>query len=154
MRRKTISSSTPAEPAPDDNRSAVLETALRLLTRREHTRLELQHKLARRAFAAELIEQVLDELTRDDLLSDARFAELYTSQRADKGYGPLRIAAELRERGVDPQLADQALAVLDDFWPENLVRLARKRFDWRPGVQVAVGERAGKPVFFAIAALP
>lgn len=120
---------------------------MRLLTRREHTRLELQHKLARRAFDAGLIEQVLDELIRDGLLSDARFAELYTGQRADKGYGPLRIAAELRERGVDPALADQVLAVLNDFWPENLARLARKRFDLRPGVAVAMGERARQTRF-------
>lgn len=46
------------------------------------------------------IEQAVTRLLQDGLLSDERFAESYIHMRKNKGYGPLRIEQELRERGV------------------------------------------------------
>jgi regulatory protein len=75
--------------------------ALRLLARREHARAELAMKLEQRGHEGNLIARVLSDLEERGLLSNERFAEEYVRYRYNRGYGPLRIRAELRERGVD-----------------------------------------------------
>lgn len=99
-----------------------------LLARREHTRLELQRKLCRKGFDADLVEEVVARLAAEGLLSDARFAATYVAARTARGEGPLRIRAALRERGVSDTLIAE---VLDDGaadW-QALIRAAwRKRF--------------------------
>jgi regulatory protein len=102
--------------------------ALELLARREHTRLELRQKLLQRGFPADRIEPVLEQLVEERLLDETRFAELYAGARADKGYGPLRVARELRERGVPEEVVAATLAALEDDWLPKLRELHRKRF--------------------------
>ncbi len=102
--------------------------ALDLLARREHSRLELRQKLLQRGFPIDLIEPALDRLSEERLLDEGRYAELYACSRADKGYGPLRIARELRERGVPEAMVAATLAALEDDWQPKLRELHRKRF--------------------------
>lgn len=102
--------------------------AIELLARREHSRLELRQKLAQRGFPTEHLEPVLNQLVGDGLLNEGRYAEMYAGSRADKGYGPLRIASELRERGIPDELTDAAIAALNEFWIPKLRELHRKRF--------------------------
>ncbi len=102
--------------------------AIDLLARREHSRLELRQKLAQRGFPMEHLEPVLNHLTEDGLLNESRYAEMYACSRADKGYGPLRIASELRERGISQEQVDLALAALENDWLPKLRELHRKRF--------------------------
>jgi regulatory protein len=92
--------------------------ALNLLARREHSQQELQAKLLAKAFDAAIITQVLEQLVAKDLLSDARFAELYTEQRSRKGYGPAKIRQELHQRGVSAGLIEQMLAIHANSWQE------------------------------------
>lgn len=113
---------------PDATLTEVRRSALNLLARREHSTLELRHKLSQRGFAADLIAAVLEELVAENLLSDARYAEIYAHSRTDKGYGPRRIQQELRERGVAEEIIAVILAELDDFWMVKLSELHRKRF--------------------------
>ena len=101
---------------------------LELLAWREHSRLELRQKLIQRGYPAEAVAAALDQLVAERLLDESRYAEIYASSRADKGYGPLRIACELRERGIPDELTDAALAALDEFWMPKLRELHRKRF--------------------------
>jgi regulatory protein len=105
--------------------------ALELLARREHSRLELRQKLLQRGYPAERIEPALDRLVAERLLDESRYAELYACARADKGYGPLRIERELRERGVPDDAVAAALAGLADAWSPKLRELHRKRFKSR-----------------------
>lgn len=74
--------------------------ALDLLARREHSRLELQRKLAARGFSESLIGPTLDDLEASGTLATARFAESFIRSRVATGKGPVRIRAELAERGV------------------------------------------------------
>ncbi|CDI02651.1 putative Regulatory protein recX [Candidatus Competibacter denitrificans Run_A_D11] len=113
---------TSAEPA------VIRAKALELLARREHSRLELRQKLLQRGFPAEPIGLVLEQLAAERLLDEGRYAELYACSRADKGYGPLRIARELRERGVPEEIVTATLAMLEDSWPAKLRDLHHKRF--------------------------
>jgi regulatory protein len=108
--------------------------ALRLLARREHSRLELRHKLLVRNFTETAVESVVARLVDSGLLSDQRFAEVYARSRFERGYGPLRIRAELDERGVGAGLAERALADLCCPWVESAQRQRSKRFGRRlPG---------------------
>jgi regulatory protein len=88
--------------APDPDAVAeAYEQALKLLVRREHSRRELAHKLGERDHPAAAAEAALDRLEAEDALNDARFAEEYARARFAKGFGPVRVVAELREHGID-----------------------------------------------------
>ncbi len=81
---------------------------MQLLARREHSRQELAHKLAKHAETPAEIETVLDELAKRGMLSDARFAEMRTHILARK-FGASRIAQDLRARGVSDDVAGKAV---------------------------------------------
>lgn len=83
-----------AQPPPD-----LKARALNFLTRREHSRRELGHKLARWCEDPTEIAQVLDELQARGWLSEQRLIEQLAQARRGK-YGSRRIAHELREKGV------------------------------------------------------
>ena len=106
----------------------VRDVALNLLARREHSILELKHKLVRRGFTSATVKMVLDQLVAEDLLNETRYAEVYAYHRVDKGYGPLRIRQELRERGVEDAIVSAILGELDDLWMKKLTQVQRKRF--------------------------
>jgi regulatory protein len=93
-----------------EDRPACRRRAMDLLARREHSRLELERKLAARSFDEALVADVLDELEHDGLLSAERFAQSFVEARYARGQGPRRIGRELAERGVDapPGLIDDA----------------------------------------------
>lgn len=116
----------PAEP--DLTAEACEATAVRLLARREHARNELAAKLRQRGFAGEVIDEVLSDLASRGLLSDDRFAEEYVRYRYNRGYGPLRIRAELRDRGVDDDIADPWLRDPALDWTEAAREARLKRF--------------------------
>lgn len=119
--------------------------ALNLLARREHSRLELARKLRQRGMAGADLEQVLDELAAARLLSDTRFAEEYARSRAGRGYGPVRIRAELRERGIDDAGIQTALAELGEDWCQQARAARQRRFGAEPPVDLK--ERARQSRF-------
>lgn len=107
--------------------------AVALLSRREHSRVELARKLRRHLEAddpAEL-ERVLDRLQQQGLLSDARFAAGFVRQRSSR-YGDLRLSRDLRERGVPAAEADAAMATLDGTEAERALAAWSRRFDALP----------------------
>ena len=85
------------------------ERALALLARREHSRTELARKLAGHVEGEDL-PALLDDLERQNLLSDARFADMVAHARAGR-HGSVRVRAELRDKGVPAELIE---AVVDD----------------------------------------
>ncbi|WP_372965570.1 regulatory protein RecX [Marinobacter sp.] len=101
--------------------------ALRLLARREHSRYELSLKLRQRKIGKNVIDLVLDDYEKEGWLNDARFADIYARQRMDVGYGPLRIMAELQQRGVHQ--SPECLAEMSDAdWCRLAAQLRDKRF--------------------------
>ena len=80
--------------------------ALRLLARREHTRLELGRKLAPHAESSEALAALLDALERKNQLSDVRYAEERSRQLARK-YGAARIRQDLRSKGIGDALLER-----------------------------------------------
>jgi regulatory protein len=134
MKRRSISAD---EVDPEDGDSsnrmaedavAVRNSALNLLARRDHSRYELQQKLLRRGFAGQTIDTVLALLVDEQLLDEMRYAESYTRMRAEKGYGPLRIRMELRERGIETGVIARILADYNEIWSDKLEYAHDKRF--------------------------
>jgi regulatory protein len=101
--------------------------ALRLLARREHSRLELSLKLHQRKIDNTVIEAVLDDYEEKGWLDDNRFADVYARQRMDHGYGLLRIVGELQQRGVH-QIPECLGEVTETTWCERAIELRRKRY--------------------------
>lgn len=99
-----------------------------LLARREHSRQELLQKLQRRVENKALLEASLDSLVEDNLLSDERFCEAFVRSRMNNGYGPVRIKAELKTRGVSEQWLTQYLNPQADDWLERLAELVQRKF--------------------------
>lgn len=119
-----------------DSCKALRKKAMDLLARREHSVGELQRKLHAhvdgRAKAQNLdagvINDVLVQLQNEGLLSDERFTEAFVRYRSNNGYGPQRIQAELRERGVSEKIAATYLDVGDPQWFERALSVRNKRF--------------------------
>ncbi len=99
-----------------------------LLARREHSRKELRHKLLKRFSFPNVVEQVLDTLAQDNYQSDERFTEAFVASRVNKGQGPMRIAMELRERGIGPDLTATYLNHSDEQWRKLAADVRRRRF--------------------------
>ncbi|MGB7502083.1 MAG: recombination regulator RecX [Azonexus sp.] len=92
---------------PDSGR-ALRVAALRLLTRRDHSRAELKAKLAATAESEEQLDTVLDILQAERLLSDHRYATQRVVARAGR-YGDARLKQELRQQGVSDEDISAAL---------------------------------------------
>lgn len=118
----------PETPEPEDRSVEVEHKLVELLARREHSRQELRHKLEQRGYGFDEVEPVLAELAAQGLQSEARFAEHYARDREQRGYGPVRIRMELRERGIDEALIGTALAELDVDWFAAARAARHKRF--------------------------
>jgi regulatory protein len=109
-----------------EDRPTPRRRALDLLARREHSRRELERKLAARDYEPEQISETLDQLGRENLQSDQRFAESFVQARAAKGQGPVRIRRELGDKGVDDADAYLREAGLD--WAGLARETRSKRF--------------------------
>lgn len=99
-----------------------------LLARREHGRVELTRKLRQRGAPDELIEQALDRLAEEGLLSEARYLESFISHRSNTGYGPARIREELGQRGLSRGDIDQALRESGVDWAARLQDVWQRKF--------------------------
>jgi len=106
------------------------ERALRLLARREHSRAELERKLRAHATPEDDPEALIQDLSQRKLLSDERYAESRVHSLSRK-FGAARIAHELRAKGLDKGLADQASKAA------RATEVERAREVWRRKFRVA-----------------
>ncbi|MEO3925853.1 regulatory protein RecX [Micromonosporaceae bacterium B7E4] len=106
-------SATPS--APRDEAEQAREICLRQLAVRPRTRAELATALARRGISAEVAAQVLDRYDEVGIIDDAAFARAWVSSRHQgRGLARRALANELRQRGVDADIATEALGELDE----------------------------------------
>jgi len=111
-----------------DTPVAVRRSAMDLLARREHGRVELTRKLRQRGALPEMIDQELDRLTDEGLLSESRYLESFISYRSRSGYGPVRIREELGQRGLQRSDVEQALRECGVDWAAQLADVWRRKF--------------------------
>ena len=99
-----------------------------LLARREHARGELERKLVAAGFDADVSADVLQRLADEGLQSDRRFVESFVQSRINQGKGPLRIHADLGQRGVPAALVDDVLGHIDEDWRALATEVRVKKF--------------------------
>jgi regulatory protein len=100
----------PSDPPSDVSTGAIRAAALRLLGRRDYTHAELGSRLTTRGYPGDAVKDVLAQLAAERLVDDHRAAAAHvrTASRV-KGRGRQRIARELTARGVDEDVAADAL---------------------------------------------
>lgn len=107
----------PGPPEDDlgDPVSAARGICLRALTGAPKTRSQLADLLAARDIPDDAAETVLDRLTEVGLIDDAAFARAWVSSRqAGRGLARRALSAELRAKGVDAEVAAEAVEAVDD----------------------------------------
>ncbi|CAK0750205.1 Regulatory protein RecX [Gammaproteobacteria bacterium] len=117
---------------PFEDRASARAKALELLTRREHSRRELHIKLRTRGFSAKDAETAVECLADQGLQSDDRFLESFVEGRATRGQGPLKIAAELRLRGLTGERVTTALNFHAERWRDLACSVRVRRFGILP----------------------
>ena len=108
--------------------SKIHNYVLKLLALREHSKYELERKLINKGYVISEIAPVLKKLELDGLQSESRFVESYIYMRFQRGFGPVKIKAELNERGVASELIEQALTEYKSRWLDLAKKVRVKKF--------------------------
>jgi regulatory protein len=101
--------------------------ALRYLSMREHSRLELGRKLAPYAEEGEDVDALLDFLEKNNWLSAERFSESLIHRRAGR-YGNSRVVAELQSHGVAGEALQELKSRLNDSESARACEVWRRKF--------------------------
>lgn len=99
-----------------------------MLSRREHSVSELVRKLNKGDGCSEDVLAVVEQLRDEGLQSDDRFTEAYIHSRVQRGYGPVRIRQELRERSISDELLASHLEINDPRWNEEVRHVREKKY--------------------------
>ena len=124
------------KPATSKNTSSksALNTALRILTRRDHSRYELVRKLKQRGFSKEDIDDAVSACENFDYINDERTAKIYIRQLKRKGYGKKRIQLELNKKSLKgariQHILDESVSAIDEQeGAERILKKNMKRFE-------------------------
>lgn len=92
------------------------ESALRLLSYRSRSVTEIRRKLVGNNFPEEVVDEVVEQLSRTGLLDDEKFSRDWVKSRttSSRPMGRTRLAWELRSKGVEPTMVDEALEDVDE----------------------------------------
>ncbi|HEX3844279.1 MAG TPA: regulatory protein RecX [Steroidobacteraceae bacterium] len=121
----------PIRPEAAADPEAIRAAALALLARRDWLTGELKAKLQADGYDPQASAGVVAELMTERLLDDARYAERYVASRAERGQGPVRIAAQLASLGAPRELIDAALESGPD-WRAVAAAVRRRKFGVLP----------------------
>ena len=105
--------------------------ALRLLSQREHSRAELERKLAPHEDVPGELAKALDELQARDFINDGRAIESVVHRRASK-LGAGRIKQELAAKGLSGDAVAEAMAGLRETELSRAQEVWRKKFGQPP----------------------
>jgi regulatory protein len=119
------SAATDREPDPESVARAI---ALRMLTGAPRSRAELMAAMARKGVPTGAADAVLDRFTEVGLIDDAEYARMLVHARqSERSLARRAIGVELRRRGIDDDLAAEALGNVDDEDEERAARVLVRR---------------------------
>lgn len=101
--------------------------ALKLLSMREHSRLELERKLAPHATSPEQLHEVLAFLEHKDFINEQRVVESVVHRRATK-QGAAKVKQELAQKGLSPERISEAVEQLRETEYERAQQLWQRKF--------------------------
>jgi len=102
--------------------------ALRLLSQREHSRAELERKLAAHEEVPGELAKALDELQARDFINEDRVIESVVHRRAGK-LGAARVRQELSAKGLSGEAVAAAMEGLRESEFSRALAVWRKKFD-------------------------
>ena len=105
--------------------------ALRLLSQREHSRTELERKLAQHEEVPGELAKALDELQARDFINDGRAVDSVVNRRSGK-LGSARIKQELAAKGLSGEAVAEAMSSLKDSELSRAQEVWRKKFGTAP----------------------
>ena len=99
----------------EDTFEAAYHRALKKLKHRSASRAEIYQKLKEDQVPEEIIRQVLERLENVGLIDDSKFIqEFIENRRTFRPRSRRALAYELRQRGIDPETAQNVVESLDD----------------------------------------
>ncbi|MBR7889786.1 recombination regulator RecX [Marinomonas sp. A79] len=107
---------------------SIFDHALSFLSHREHSTKELATKLKSKGHPEEDIAETIARLQEMNYLNDQRFAEIFVRSRISKPLGSKRIMQELGQKGINSDIAKQAIEEADADWFELAKQLKERRF--------------------------
>lgn len=118
-----------AQPAPEkDPLEQARAVCLRLLTGTPRTRQQLADALRKREIPDEAAEEVLSRFEEAGLIDDVAFADAWVESRHhSRGLARRALARELRTKGVDAQVVEEAVGQLDPEQEEETARALVER---------------------------
>lgn len=105
--------------------------ALRYLSAREHSRAELERKLAGFEEEPGQLARVLDDLLAKGFISEQRVVESVINRRSSR-LGAMRIKQELQAKGLDAQVVGEAVESLKATELQRAREVWRKKFGATP----------------------
>lgn len=122
--------------------------ALRLLSGREQSRIELERKLAAHEEQPGQLAAVLDELEAKDFISATRVIESVINRRQAR-LGASRIKRELQGKGIDAEAVAEAMNGLKATELERAREVWRKKFDSKTDAGTSPADKAKQMRFLA-----
>ena len=106
-----------------DEAGRAYERALSFLEKRDRTERELYGKLSGAGFSEEAVSGTLDRLRENGLINDESYAERYLQALMAKGRGRLRIAQDMRMKGLAEELVRNTIE--DGLSAEDELKMAK-----------------------------
>ena len=110
--------------------------ALRFLKIRPRSIAELKEKLEVKGFSSTEIEKTVLDLLASGLLDDRAFTKSWINYRLARPFGFRRIIQELKAKGIDREIIEQAVAEIQGSYnPQEAVQqLAQRRWQRLPAI--------------------
>ena len=117
--------------------SEIYNKALDILSRREHSVLELKQKLKKKYNFTDNLNEVISRLKENNLLNDYRFTEAYVIYRKRRGFGPIKISNELQSKGISEATIVEVLDS-EGGWMDAANKAFIKRFKEGPSKDIKI----------------
>lgn len=111
---------------------SALSRAAWLLGRREYSKKELYEYLVRKEFPPEESQKAVDHLAERGWQSDERTARMLLNSGSARSYGPARILASARQKGLNPEMVEGVLENAENDWGEQARNAAVRKYGAGP----------------------
>jgi regulatory protein len=120
---------TGTPPALPESADAAEDAALRILRGAGQSGMSLQRKLEQRGYATEAAAEAVQRCIATGYVNDAAMAASVAARHRRAGHGRARVAADLKSKGVAPELISDALDGQSDTEESAALAVARQLWE-------------------------
>ena len=135
LMKKCISSEKIDDLINQNNEFDVYHTAIKYITIKMRSKLELKNYLIKKQTSEELINSTINRLSKEGYINDLLFAKAFINDQVNLSFnGPLKIKRKLLEHGVEEEICNNEIAKIDEgFIKEKLSKLLKKQLRIKTG---------------------